>query len=252
MKPQIALQLYTLRTALTEDFAGALHKIAEIGYRYVETAFWPEGVSVTQAAQALRSTGLTPIAAHCELPLGNQQQPTLDVLAALGCTRMIWHGWPQDRDYSSLDGIRRLAERYNTANEVARRSGFTLGLHNHWWEFEPVAGRYPYQVLLEELDPTIFFEIDTYWVKTAGCDPVQVVAELGLRAPLLHIKDGPAVKSQPMVAAGEGVLDFPAIIQASNGAAEWLIVEFDECATDLWAAVARSRRYLIENNLGTA
>jgi sugar phosphate isomerase/epimerase len=244
MKPQVALQLYTLRNALAADFAGTLDKIVEIGYRAVETAFWPEGISVTQAAELIRQAGLQVMAAHCEIPLGDQQQPMLAAMAALGCTRMIWHGWPQDRDYSSIDGIKRLAARYNAANAVARRHGLSFGLHNHWWEFEAVAGRYPYQVLLEELDPTIFFEIDTYWVKTAGCDPVQVITELGERVPLLHVKDGPAVKGQPMVAAGDGTLDFPAILQASNGVAEWLIVELDECATDMFVAIERSYRYL--------
>jgi hypothetical protein len=66
---------------------------------------------------------------------------------------------------------------------------------------------------------------------------------------LLHIKDGPAVQGEPMVAAGEGSMDFPAIAQAAGGATEWMIVELDACATDMLEAVEKSRRYLIQHNL---
>jgi len=252
MPPQIALQLYTLRDAFAQDFAGTLDKIAAIGYTAVETAFFPEGVSVQMATQQIRQAGLTIMAAHCELPLGNQQGAVLAQMATLGCTRMVWHGWPQDPGYSSIDGIKRLAERYNQANAVAVANGYQFGLHNHWWEMEPVAGQLPYQILLAELDPAVFFELDTYWTKTAGRDPVTVVQELGHRAPLLHIKDGPATKEAPMVAAGDGSQDFPAILQASSGNAEWLIVELDRCASDMLRAVERSFHYLVDHKIGQA
>jgi sugar phosphate isomerase/epimerase len=248
MKPQIALQLYSLREALANDFAGTLQKIAAIGYRHVESAFWPEGMTVHEAAMHIRQAGLNVMAAHVELPLGERARPVFDALDALGCTRAIWHGWPQDPDYGSLDGIKRLIDQYNAANQAMRQHGFTFGLHNHWWEFEPVAGQLPYQLVKAGADPTIFFELDTYWIKTAGLDPAQVVAELGDRAPILHFKDGPAVKDEPMTAVGDGVQDFPAILRASNGAVEWVVVELDACATDMLTAVERSFYYL--NNLG--
>lgn len=252
MMPKIALQLYTLRDAFAQDFAGALARIAAIGYKNVETAFFPEGMTVAAAAEMIKQAGLTVMAAHCELPLDDQATPVLDQMVALNCQRMIWHGWPQDPDYGSIDGIKRLAERYNQANAVATTNGFQFGLHNHWWEMEAVEGQYPYQILLQELDPTIFFEVDTYWAKTARRDPVQLVTELGARAPLLHLKDGPAIKGQPMVAVGDGTQNIPAIAQAANGNAEWMIVELDACATDMFTAVERSFKYLVNSGLAEA
>ena len=250
MPPKLALQLYTLRDALAQDFAGTLERIAAISYTAVETAFFPEHISVAQAAHLIQQAGLTIMAAHCELPLDEQTNPVLEQMAALGCQRIIWHGWPQDADYGSLDGVQRLAERYNQANAVAVSNGLRFGLHNHWWEFEPVEDQYPYQLLLKLLDPAIFFELDTYWVKTAGLDPVQVITELGTRAELLHIKDGPAVKGQPMTAVGDGSQDFPAIAAVANGYAEWMIVELDQCATDMFTAVERSFAYLTSDPKG--
>lgn len=252
MKPKIALQLYTLREALAEDFAGTLQRVAAMGYRAVETAFFPETYSVQAATQMIQETGLEIMAAHAELPLGEQQDAVLAQMRTLGCTRLIWHGWPQDPRYSSIDGIKALITQYNEANVIAQAYGLTMGIHNHWWECQLVDGIYPYQLLVNEMDPSIFFELDTYWAETAGLDALQVVAELGDRAPLLHIKDGPAMRHEPMVAVGNGNLDVAAIIGAGAGTVEWLIVELDECATDMFVAVERSYVYLVENGLAEA
>ncbi|MCB0231676.1 MAG: sugar phosphate isomerase/epimerase, partial [Anaerolineae bacterium] len=60
--------------------------------------------------------------------------------------------------------------------------------------------------------------------------------------------DGPATEKDPMVAVGQGVMDFPAIIPAATGA-QWLIVELDRCATDMMVAVDESYRYLTGEGL---
>ena len=134
------------------------------------------------------------------------------------------------------------------AAPVAAQHGLGLAYHNHWWEFQMVEGRLAFDVMLEHLDPAVGFEIDTYWVQTAGHDPAAVVQRLGDRAPLLHIKDGPATADAPMVAVGQGALDFPAIVAAASGA-RWLIVELDRCATDMTEAVRKSYAYLVKEGL---
>jgi sugar phosphate isomerase/epimerase len=112
-----------------------------------------------------------------------------------------------------------------------------------------VDGRRAYEIMLDYLSPEVFFEVDTYWAKTAGVDPAAMVRRLGGRAPLLHIKDGPCVMDAPMTAVGDGVVDVPGIVAAGAGATEWLIVELDRCATDKLEAVAKSYRYMVGKGL---
>lgn len=252
-KPQLALQLYTLRDAMEQDFSGTLNRIADMGITHVETAFFPEGVSNQAAAQLIRDAGLTVCSAHCEIPIGDDQSAVLEMVDGFDCDRVIWHGWPQDPDYSTVDGVKRLAEIYNQASEVCMASGKRFGIHNHWWEFQlhpalAADGLRPYQILAQEMDPAIFYEVDTYWVKTAGVDPVTVLQELGRRAPLLHVKDGPATPDDDMVALGQGTMDFAAVDNVLNGHVEWMIIELDRCATDMFAAVAQSRQYLLDHS----
>jgi len=257
MPAKIGLQLYTLRDLLATDFKGTLKRLSEIGFAGVETAFWPEGVTIAQAGKLLKEFGLTVCSAHCEIPVGDQQSKMIEIAESFECTNMIWHGWPEDERYKTLEGIKQLAQIYNEANNFAKTNGLKFGIHNHWWEFmDRIEGRFAHEVLRDYIDAEIFFEIDTYWVKVAGFDPAKIVGDLGKRAPYLHIKDGPArwteniaTTPEPMVAVGKGTQNFPEIVKAANGNTEWMIVEMDYTASDIFTAIQESYDYLTKNNL---
>ena len=247
MAAQIGLQLFTVREQLARDVPETLARVAAMGYAGVETAFFDEAVPLDTAARALRAAGLPVFAAHVPLPLRAGRDFARRTAEAFGCRRVVWHGWPRDDRYDNLDSIRRLAADFNAAGANAAADGLTLGIHNHWWECEPVEGRVPYRVLLEELDPAIFVEFDAYWARAGGLDPAAFAVDLGARMPLLHLKDGPAVKEEPrrMVALGTGALDIPPILRAAGERLEWAIVELDRTETDVFEAVARSYDYLL-------
>jgi len=247
VKAPIALQLYTLREALVEDFTGVMRRIAEIGYVGVEPALGTLEPTPAEAGKLFRDLGLEVSSAHTPLPLGVEAEEVLDAMAALDCQHIVSGKGPES--FQTPDQVRRTCDLFNEAHAVAKENGMRFSIHNHWWEFQAVEGRYVYRIMLEHLDPEISFEVDTYWVKAAGFNPARVVKDLGQRVALLHVKDGPAVRGAPMVAVGEGALDFPTIIRAAEGQAEWLIVELDECATDMMEAVEKSYRYLVEGGL---
>ena len=247
MSAPIALQLYSLRELLNVDFTAGIRKVAVIGYAGVETAGFP-GTTPQAAARLFGELGLTVCSAHSPLPLGDKQAEVLDTVAALGCARLVCP-WKAPELFASVDGIRQVCDELNEANAVARANGLTLAYHNHWAECELVGARRAYGIMLDYLAPEVFFEVDTYWAKTAGVDPAAWVHELGARAPLLHIKDGPCVMDAPMTAVGDGVQDVPGIVAAGAGATEWLIVELDRCATDMLEAVAKSYHYMVGKGL---
>lgn len=249
MLAPIALQLYSIREALAQDFVDGVKKVAQMGYVGVETAGFP-GTTPAEAKKLFDDLGLQVSSAHLPLPLGDKKNEVLDIAAALGCQRLVCPALRPAEYYSSLDQIKQTAAMVNQAGAVAAEHGMTIGMHNHWWEYEAVEGRYPNEVMAELLDPAIFFEVDTYWAKVAGPDPIAIVKGLGQRAPLLHIKDGPGVRGEPMLALGEGIMDIPAIVKAGQGHTEWLIVELDACATDMLEAVQKSYDYLVGHELG--
>jgi sugar phosphate isomerase/epimerase len=245
----ISLQLYTVRDALQEDFVGTIQKIADMGYVGVE----PYGgmpVAAAEAAQILRDNGLTIHSAHLGLPESDNAAGILDAAAAYGIQRIIVPWLPPDL-FKTADSIKAVCDRLNAAQRLISADGYTLGYHNHHFEFMNTdAGVAAYHIMLEHLDPQIFFELDTYWIQVGGHDPAEVVMAFGNRAPLLHIKDGPADKPESdMTAVGAGDVDIKGVVIAGEGSAEWLIVELDRCATDMMTAVADSYRYLINEGL---
>lgn len=245
VKPKIALQQWTFRDAISENADQAFGKIADFGIEGIETAFWPEHIGLEKGAELLKSHGLPVISIHAELPVGDEKDSMLRMADLYDCQNMVWHGWPEDPRYHSYDGIHELAEVYNEAASWMSDQGLSLGLHNHWWEFKEIDGQLPFYMLLDHIDPSIFFEIDTYWTKYAGQDPAKVITDFGDRAKMLHMKDGQAKSEDgPMVALGTGVQDFPSIISAAKANVEWYIVEFDSCESDLFVAVEQSVEYL--------
>lgn len=257
---KLSVQLYTVREQIIQDIRSTLWKLAEIGYKYVETAFWPKEINPRDAAAYLQEFGLGVSSAHIEIPTGDHRDAFLETAELFDCTKMIWHGWPEDKRYSSLEGTRELVRIYNEASRFARTHGLEFGIHNHWWEFRNKHdGKYVFEILDAELDKEIFFEIDTYWVKVAGHDPATIISRLGKRVKLMHIKDGPARWSDnladdnpdPMTPVGKGTQDFPAIIRAAKNNPEWLVVEMDKVDMDVFMALRQSFTYMTKNKLAT-
>lgn len=258
--PKTALQLYTVRNDIAKDMIGTFHKLSSIGVKVVETAFWPENVTLQQAAKSLKDAGLSVCSSHTEIPVGDKKEGVFKIAEAFNTKRVIWHGWPEDKRYSSLDGTKELIDIYNEAGAVAKANGLQFGLHNHWWEYRNrVGGRLVYEWLLDGVSKDIFFEIDTYWVKVAGQDPAAIIKKFGSRAKMLHMKDGPAVFSQklledkpdPMVPLGRGAQNIPAIAKAARGYIEWMVIEMDVVATDVYQAIKDSYNYLLTNKFAT-
>ena len=247
MTAPIALQMYSIREELAKNFESNVRRIAELGYAGVEPAGFPPGTSPAKAAKLFKALGLAVPSVHTFLPVGEQKEKILDLMQSLDSKRIVSGFGPQD--FETLDGIRKSCDRFNEAGAVAAEHGMAFGIHNHWWEFLKIGDQYVYQVMLKHLAPNVFFELDTYWVRTAGADPVAVIRELGARVPLLHIKDGPCKQGEPMTAVGAGIMDFHAIAEAGKKTAEWMIVELDTCATDMLAAVKQSYEYLIGEKL---
>src|ERR1051325_8394064 len=96
MTTPIALQLYTLRDRLAQDFEGTVRSVAELGYVGVETANM-FGDSPEAAAKLFRELGLTVMGAHSPMPLGDQKQEVLDTLSALDCKRLIVAWQPPEK-----------------------------------------------------------------------------------------------------------------------------------------------------------
>ncbi len=247
-RPPISVQLHSLREQAAKDFEGVLRRLGDVGFVGVEVAGFHD-LTPKQFAAVVQESGLVTSSAHLTDLSPDGLNAALDDLQEIGCDVAVCAFLPPER-FADLDAIQRSADALNKANDIARARGLSLGYHNHWWEFSTnLDGQTAWSALIERLDTTVFAELDIYWTTLGGADPRQVIADLGDRLWLLHVKDGQCdAPESPMVAVGSGTLDIPAIL-TSAPTAKWHIVELDRCATDMFTAIADSYRYLVDSGL---
>jgi sugar phosphate isomerase/epimerase len=243
----ISVQLYTLREQVKGDFVGVLKRVAAIGYKGVEPAGFHD-LTAKELKKIVTDLGMVFSSSHG--PWGNADNinEAVEIAGILGLD-MVSGGYGPD-DFKTLDTIKQAAEKTNARCAALKKHGLGLFLHNHWWEFEMLDGRIKYDIFAE-LCPDVKFEIDTYWCSNFGAnDAAKQVAKFKARTPLLHIKDGTFVKDVPHVAVGKGKMAFPKVVAAADPKVlRWLIVELDNCATDMFQAVADSYAYLTSSGL---
>ncbi|MCX7915688.1 MAG: sugar phosphate isomerase/epimerase, partial [Verrucomicrobiae bacterium] len=87
MEPdQLALQLYTVRDNIARDgFLSVIKQVAAAGYRGVELAGVPAGLTALEVRRILTDHGLRVVGGHFPLPIGKKANEGLDQTQALGC-----------------------------------------------------------------------------------------------------------------------------------------------------------------------
>jgi sugar phosphate isomerase/epimerase len=237
----LSVQLYTVRDRLAADRAGTLRRLAEIGFDAVEP-FDPTN-DPAGFRQLVDDLGLAVSSTHAFALLEREPAEVLDAVATIGTTLVIVPAGLPHEDFTTRDGLERAADRLNELAEHAAGYGMRLGYHNHWWEIEPTFGdRHAIELLADLLTPSAFLQIDTYWAAVGGADVPDLLRRLGDRVHALHLKDGPVRRGEPHTALGAGAMPVPSILEAAPHALR--IAELDECATDMFDALADSRAYL--------
>jgi sugar phosphate isomerase/epimerase len=242
--PPLGLQLYTIREALQADYAAALARVAEIGFRIVEPFDFVNQADDLRAGFA--ATGLRAESTHLNfLRLDpSEWDAAFETAVSLGIPTVIEPHVDPER-WTTVDGIRAIAEELNSAAQVAAKHGIRVGYHNHAFElknvFDGVTGL---EVLAGSLAPEVVLELDTYWAAAGGQDVVALLGRLGDRVRFLHVKDGPIEEdAASQVAVGSGNMPVWDILAAAPQV-EVGVVELDQFAGDMWDAVTDSYAYL--------
>ena len=255
----IGVQLYTVRTVLPQKPAETLAAIRAAGYQEIEATY----AGLDKIWPAIQASGLKPVSIHLDSTMVTKGNPddlakALDRLKQLGFAYAVMPYVPP-AERGGLDVIRALADKFNIAGEKAKAAGLTFAYHNHAFEFEPMQGTTPFEVLMDRTDKQLVgLEMDVFWVSVAGHDPVELLGKLKGRVPLLHCKDkasGTEVmykESVPRTAfkeVGNGVLDWPRILKAASeaGVAHYF-VEQDQTSGDPIDSLKQSYNFLSKVN----
>lgn len=249
MTADLGVMMYTVLDQALADLEGTLERLADLGFAGVETYGLVEKYGPARVREAIDSAGLELTSAHAPFPAGPRAEAILDANQELGAEILVWS--MEREEFDSADTIRRGVERVNEAAERAAARGMRIAYHNHFAEFaNTFDGRQAYDVLLDALDDRVLVELDAYWAVLGGADPAEVLARLGDRVRLVHVKDGPAVSYEDdvMVPIGEGRIDWAGALGTPSGV-RWHVVELERLHIDTFEALRRSHDYLVGSGI---
>ncbi len=241
----VALQLYTVRNALAEDYVGTLRKVKDIGYDLVQlTGHLP--YDGPEMKRILEDIGLGAVGIHVD---GRQLQENLDhwieYARAVGTIDLVWPYIAEDLRGTREDWLK-MAATMDDIGARCREQGARFSYHNHSFEFERFDGVYALDLLYQNTSPeNLYAEIDTYWVQHGGEDPVDYIRRYADRIAILHLKDMADDEARSFAEVGNGILDWDAIHAASvEAGVEFYCVEQDQCAGDPMDSARMSREFL--------
>ncbi len=269
MKLPVAVQLYSVRDEMQNDFYGTIKAMKELGYDGVEFAglFDQNPAEIKAFCEEI---GIVPISAHVPYydMLENPEKVLADY-AEIGC-KYVAVPYLTEECRPGTDGFAATVEGIRKIGEAAKKLGIQLLYHNHDFEFVKIGEEYALDVLYSTIPADLLqTEIDTCWVNVAGVNPAEYVEKYSGRAPVVHLKDfkmsgtkqGQLYKligideneedeeqdAFSFMPVGYGVQDMPAILAACETAgAKWVVVEQDSPAKDdtPMNSVKLSREYL--------
>lgn len=245
-RDRIGLQLYTVRQQMRADAIGTLAAVAAAGYNAVELVGYGSADVVT-VGRALRDLELDAIGAHVSYEdLDRDFGRALADLDELSASYLIVQQ-ARPEDWGSVDGVKRLADRFNQWGARCRDEGLTLGYHGYHpveLEFAPLGGSTGYDLMVAETDPELVkIQLDTYWLYHVGRDPVEVLAAYSGRVPSLHMKDSAPEGGD--VPVGRGTTPWPAVIAAARrSGTTWFIVEQEDDPDHALQDIGQSLRFL--------
>jgi sugar phosphate isomerase/epimerase len=226
---RIGVQLYTVRSLMEQSVEDTLRQVAAIGYKEVEFAGY-----FNRDAKALRATldswGLSAPAAHVPLEdlSSDRADRVLDDAATLG-HRYLIVPWLAPEVRRTADDWKRMAQRFNSIGGAVRARGMQFAYHNHEFEFVPVDGQVPMDILLEQSDPGLVkVELDLYWITRAGASISAYFTRWPGRFPTVHVKDSAGAPQHEMRDVGSGSIPFGDIFsQRKQAGIQHFFVEHD-------------------------
>jgi len=224
------LQLYTLRDVLPQDPKGVLTQVASYGYKEIESyegdkgIFW--GMTNKEFKKLMDDLGMKIVSSHCNINENFERKA--EEAAAIGMKYLIC---PYLGPQKTLDDFKKFAATFNQRGEICKKHGLRFAYHNHDYSFVPLEGQMPQDVMMQGTDKNMVdYEIDIYWVVTAGQDPIAWLNKYPDRFKLCHVKDrrkdAIATDKDASVVLGTGGINFKEILNtAGKKGVEHYIVE---------------------------
>lgn len=225
---EIGLQLYSLRNEMKTDVPGTYAKIKNWGIKEIEGG-GTNGMSTEEYKKLLADNNLKIVSVGADFKqLKENPASAVDAAKTFGAKYVVCFWIPHNGDEFTFENIKEATEVFNNAGKVLAENGLSLCYHPHGYEFRPYEGGTLFDYLVKNTDPKYFnFEMDVFWIKHPGQDPVALLKKYPNRFLLMHLKDRkPGTEGnqnghadvESNVVLGQGDVGIAAIMKAANKA----------------------------------
>jgi sugar phosphate isomerase/epimerase len=250
----IGIQMGSVGKHAKADLPATLKKLNEWGVRELEGGLAP-GMDAGDYLKLLKENNLTIVAIGSNFDsLAANPQKIADRAKTLGAKQVICYWIPHTGDDFTIDDAKKGVAVFNKAGEVLQKNGLALGYHAHGYEFRPYEDGTLFDYIAKQLNKrNANFQMDVFWIKQSGTDPVALLNKYPDRFISMHLKDrlpgtpnsitGHADVDKANVVLGTGDVDIAAIVKAGRKAGIKHYFIEDESSRQ-WEQVPQSIAYL--------
>lgn len=190
LSQQIGLQLYSLREQFKTDVPGTLALINQWGIREVEGG-GSYGLPTDEFKALLKKNKLKVVGVGADFgALSGDLTPIIENAKTYGAKYVITYWIPHEGDDFTFEDIKKATEVFSKAGKTLSENGLSFCYHPHGYEFRPYGDGTLFDYMIQNTDPKhVNFEMDVFWVKHPGQDPVALLKKYPKRFPLMHLKD---------------------------------------------------------------
>lgn len=187
---EIGLELYSLRNQFKTDVPGTLAKIKEWNIREIEGG-GSYGLPREEYKKLLAQNNLKMVSVSADFDqLAKNPQAAIDEAKAFGAKYVVCFWIPHKEGEFTIEDAKKAVEVFNTAGKLMQQNGLDFCYHPHGYEFRPYENGTLFDYIVKNTNPGyVNFEMDVFWVKHPGQDPVAILKKYPNRFPLIHLKD---------------------------------------------------------------
>ena len=183
------LQLYSLRNQFAKDAPGTMAKVKAMGFKDVEMA-GTFGLPFPELIKLLAQNELNVVSFGADYErLEKSPQRVVDEARSYGAQFVVCFWIPHDSTFTIEDADKAIKV-FNAAGKLISQNGMIFCYHPHGYEFKPYQDGTVFDYMMEKLDRRyVYLEMDVFWIKQAGQDPLELLKKYSTRFVLLHLKD---------------------------------------------------------------
>ena len=220
----LGIEAYTFRVGFSKDPVSTLDTIQQMGFTEMEGN--NAGLPLAEFRTLTEARGIKLVS----LGVGYDQlmkfpDSVAEQAKILGA-KFVMCAWIPHTAQFNIDNAKKAVEDFNRVGKILKDKGLVFCYHAHGYEFQPYENATLLDYIINNTNPKwVSFEMDIFWIRFGGGDPVTLLKLYGDRWKLMHLKDlrkGAKTNSSGLstpdndVPLGTGELDIPAILKEAK------------------------------------